>query len=141
MKSFAVRLPVAVAVALLACLVPQQAADGASSAMTKNSGDEARAMYQVQSHLRIAEDKLTQVKDDDAKTDVAQRMSAVDRATLLKDVREEIAGAQKSLAEGKAALNSKAAGDFTKRLAQAGKALEQAMKGPKPPLAPKPAAK
>lgn len=140
MKTPVVRFASVAAFVALGCLLTGNALAGVSSAMTKNSGDEARAMFQVQSRLRTAEDKLAQLKEDDAKPDPALRMSAPDRSVLLKDITEELEGAKKSLAEGKASLNGKTAGDFNKRIATATRALAQAAKGPKVPAA-KPAAK
>lgn len=116
-------------------LCPPVQAGGMKAAKETPESQDAQAMFEVQSHLRTAEDKIAALKEDAAKLNPVDRMSAEDRTAATRTIHRELEDAGKYLAGGKGRLEPQKAADFSKRIAAAEKHLASLNKpaAPKPP--------
>ena len=116
-------------------LCPPAQAGGMKAAKESSESQDAQAMFEVQSHLRTAEDKILRLKEDAAKPVLTDRISAEDRGATTRDASKELVAAEKILGEAKGKLDAPKVRDFQKRIAVAKKDLATLSKpaAPKPP--------
>jgi hypothetical protein len=125
-------------VAFTFALAPLAPAGGMKAGQGTAESQDAKAMFEVQSHLRTAEDSIARLKEDAAKPDPASRMGAEDRAAAIREVNKELATANSFLGMSKSKLDAPKVRDYEKRLAAARKDVAALTK---PAAAPKPAKK
>lgn len=104
------------------CLCPLAHA-GMKAAKPTPEAEDSKAMYEVQAHLRVAEDKISRLKDDAAKTNPADRINEDDRAAAKKEAAKELSAASQILGGVKGKLDATKARDFQQRIAAARKDL------------------
>ncbi len=117
-------------------LCPPARAGGMKAAKESPESQDVQAMFEVQSHLRAAEDKIARLKEDAAKPNPADRISIEDRAATTRDASKELSAAEKILGGAKGKLDAPKAQDFQKRIATAKKDLT-ALSKPSVPKSPK----
>lgn len=125
-------------IALGACLgtcAPAQA--GPKAARPTFESEDSRGMYDVQAHLRAAEEKVARLKEDAARPNPSDRMSEADRAAAKKQASKEIETASYYYWRARAKLDAPKAHDFQQRLA----AVRKDFAGLDKPAAPRAPAK